>query len=113
MPDRADLDIYQGDDYAAVVTVYLKDGSLADIVGWIPRAQIRKGMADGDAVVVAELSCTEQSPKVLLALDHATTTLLNGKYHWDLQLTDPDGAITTVLAGSVMVSAEVTRAATP
>jgi hypothetical protein len=33
----------------------------------------------------------------------------SGLYVWDLQLTAPDGAVETILAGNVQVTQEVTR----
>lgn len=111
MAGQANLDIYQGDDYAASVTVRNADNTAADITGYTASAQIRRAVADVDAVIVATITCTVQSPLVLLALTHTQTEALTGRYVWDLQLTSAGGAVTTVLEGNVIVDAEVTRAA--
>ena len=110
MPSPADLEIYQGDDFAPIVTIYNEDGSVADITGYTAKAQIRRSTADNDPVVVVEITAVVQSPQVLMSIPSAQTTPLSGRYTWDLQITSPDGVVTTVLAGRVIVTAEITRA---
>lgn len=109
MAGKADLSIYQGDDYAAMVTVRAQDGTPADITGYTALAQIRRGVADANPVVVVALTTAVSSPYVILSLVNAQTETLQGQYLWDLQLTSPTGTISTVLAGRVNVTQEVTR----
>jgi hypothetical protein len=109
MADHADLEIYQGDDFTAVVTIRNQDGTVADITGYTAKAQIRRQIADEDPLVVAEIATSVTSPQVSLSLTHTQTTLLQGRYKWDLQLTTPTGEIDTVLAGTVITTAEITR----
>jgi hypothetical protein len=111
MAKRQNLQMYQGDDYVATVTVSNADGSATDLSGFAVKSQIRRGVADVDADVVAEFTVTIQSPEILLALTHAQTTPLSGNYVWDLQLTDASGTVTTIMAGQVIVTQEVTRSA--
>jgi hypothetical protein len=106
---QADLALYQGDDYAATVAVALATGSPADLTGYTAASQIRRGVADAEPEVAAEFTCVVQSPLVLLSLTHDETATLNGQYMWDLQLTGASGAITTILRGKVIVTAQVTR----
>ena len=107
---RADLAIYQGDDYAATVTVLNPDNTPADITGFTAQAQIRRAVADLDPVVVATMTAVIASPDVSLSLSHDQTKSLTGRYVWDLQLTSiTDASVTTILAGRVSVTAEVTR----
>lgn len=108
---KADLAIYQGDDYAAEVTVRDAAKVPVDITGYTAQAQIRRKTADDDEIVVATFAATVVTTKVFLALTHTQTTSLKGRYVWDLQIISPGGAITTILEGSVIVTAEVTRAA--
>jgi hypothetical protein len=108
MPARADLRIYQGDDYGAVVTV--NGGTPPDVIaGYTAKAQIREDTADACPDVAAEISAQVASPVVNLAIPSAVTANLCGQYVWDLELTDPDGIVTTILAGNVVVTSEVTR----
>ena len=108
MPSRAELSIYQGDSYAATVTVRTVTGAEADITGYAATAQIRLACADVSPVV-AEIACVVDSPNVNLSLTPEQTVELAGNYQWDLQIISPAGIVTTILAGRVRVTAEVTR----
>jgi hypothetical protein len=108
MPSRADLRIYQGDDYGAVVTV--NGGTPPDVIaGYSAKAQIREATADDCDDVAAEIATEVVSPLINLTLPRDVTANLCGQYVWDLQITDPDGTVTTILAGNVFVTSEVTR----
>jgi hypothetical protein len=91
----------------------MDDGSPADITGYTALSQIRRNVAESDPVVVTTIAANVQSPLVLLALTHDQTRELKGQYLWDLQLTSPAGAITTILRGNVNVTAEVTATGVP
>ena len=107
---KADLAIYQGSSYAATVTVAYTDGSPVDLTGYTAKAQLRNGAADCNPEVVYEIGTSITLPdKVTLSIPHATTSTLKGRYAWDLDLTSPEDAITTILAGNANVTAEVTR----
>ena len=108
--NKADIDIYQGTDWSATVLVQMSDGSPADITGWTAAAQLRRGPADVAPYVEQEITTVVQAPDtVILSIGHADTTLLTGRYSWDLDLQAPDGMITTVLYGHAIIQTEVTR----
>jgi hypothetical protein len=110
VPSTANLVIYQGDDYAAVVTVSDGSGTSPDLTGYTPQAQIRLGPADNNPTVVVEIAASLTLPNTInLSIPRDITTQLSGNYSWDLQLTKPDATIETILAGSVHVALEVTR----
>jgi hypothetical protein len=113
MPDRANLVIYQGDDYSAVVTVLNGTGP-ADLTGYTAQAQIRPGPADRFRQIIAELgtSIDTANSLIYLSLPSATTTPLAGAFYWDLQLTAPGGTVTTILAGVATITPEITRETT-
>ena len=104
-----DLSIYQGDDFAGVVTVRNEDGTPADITGHTAKAQIRRAVADEEPAVAVEIATAVTSPNVTLAISHTVTATLSGAYVWDLQLTTPTGAVITVIRGKVKLTNEVTR----
>jgi hypothetical protein len=106
---QANLSIYQGDDYSAVVEVLYLDGSQAAITGYTAKAQIRKGYADNNEDVVVEIACYVNSPFINIDIPRAETVGLVGTYAWDLQLTSPEDIVVTILSGTVTVSQEVTR----
>lgn len=109
MPSKDNLQIYQGDDYNAVVTIS-GSGTPPNLTGYIAQAQIRVGPADTNPQVVVEITTAVILPNfVSLSIPAAVTVGLSGLYVWDLQLVSSAGMITTVLAGGVVVTAEVTR----
>jgi hypothetical protein len=109
---RANLEIYQGSDFAATVHVEYIDGSPVDLTGWTAKAQIRRGPADCNETIDYEIGTTVQPPdNVILAIPHDATEDLCGRYAWDLDLISPEGIISTVLTGAAIVTAEVTREA--
>jgi hypothetical protein len=111
MVTKANLAIYQGDDYLAVVTVSNGTSTPPDLTGYTAQAQIRSGPADSNATVLVEIS-TQVNPAnstVNLTIPSAITATLSGQYAWDLELIAPDGIINTILAGSASVTPEVTR----
>lgn len=111
MASRGDLQIYQGDDYAATVSVQYRDGAAVDLTGYTAEAQIRRDVADKATEVLVQIGVTVGTSSVALAIPHAqTAALAGGSYRWDLQLIGPDGEVTTVIAGKVEVTAEITRA---
>lgn len=110
LPSQANLVIYQGDDYAAVVTVVGSQGAAVDLTGYTAEAQMRLGPADAYPVVIVEIITAVTPPNTInLSIPHSITCQLSGLYVWDLQLIAPDGTISTILAGTVQVMLEVTR----
>ena len=110
MPSKANLAIYQGDDYAAVVTVMNGSATPPDLTGYLAQAQIRVGPADTNPQIVVEIATEIVPPNLIdLSIPSADTVGLSGNYSWDLQLVDTNGMIETILAGNVVVTAEVTR----
>ena len=108
---RTDLAIYQGDDYAAVVTVTQNGVDPADVLsGYAAQACLRVGYADqGNTQYVTQMDATVDSPDITLFLSHNETVKLLGDYRWDVQVIAPDGIVTTVLYGIARVIPEVTR----
>jgi len=110
MPDKQNLSIYAGDDYAADVIVTSSDGEPADLTGYTAQSQIRTSVSDTSPDGVAQFSCSIAGNIVTIVLTHDVTKLLTrSTYYWDLQIIDSLGWITTLLAGQVSVSKEITK----
>ena|SRR5215471_5979839 len=111
MPNIFNLEIYQGDDYAAEITVTdSDDAAAADLTGYTTQAQIRRGPADEYPDIVVRFAVAMTLPNlVTLTIPHDLTAQLVGRYIWDMQLTDPSGYMQTLVAGDVVVTKEVTR----
>jgi hypothetical protein len=113
MTGKASLAIYQGDWYAAVVTVQQNGTLPADVLaGFTARAQIRQNVADTEPVVAAEIETWVTSPTIQLSIPASVTKTLSGAYVWDLEIVAPDGTVTTILTGSANVRQEITREGT-
>ena len=110
-PGWADLLLYQGDDWAAIVRVYLPNNEPAELTGYTARAQIRRASADADPIVAYSFAPVVQMSDIILSVPAASSALLQGSYLWDLELLtpEPDVVTSTILRGNVQVVAEVTR----
>lgn len=110
MVTAADIHVYQGDDYIAIVTVTNPDGTAANLTGYTAQAEIRPTTADRSEPPLAQFQCGISGNVVTIILTHAQTELLASQILlWDLQLIDSSGWITTIMAGNVMVAFEVTK----
>jgi hypothetical protein len=109
-PGNADLPVYQGDGFSAIVEIVDSLGAPADLTGYTVLAQIRNGPADRFPQVVMTLTTTIVSPNIILSLTPAQTTQLGSQpLFYDLELTGSNGIPTTVLTGSVNVTLEISR----
>lgn len=110
MPETVNLAIYQGDDYAANVTVKKADGTPADLTGYSAQAQIRPSLADQAATPAAQFITSINGNVISLVLGHEQTkALTRSAYFWDVQIISPNAWITTLLAGKVAITMEVTK----
>lgn len=109
MPNRANLAIYQGDDYGAVASITDETGAPADLTGCTAQAQIRVGPADTNAAIAVEMNTSITGSTVNISIPAALTTQMVGIYAWDCQITRSDGSVSTILAGNAIVTQEVTR----
>jgi hypothetical protein len=114
-----DLVIRQGADFLTTLTFTNPDASAVDLTGCRLAAQIRK--KPRDVASVANFTFVVATPTTGVATMSmaaaVTATILCGdslqdpasEYHWDLELTDSLGKISSPLHGKVSVFREVTR----
>jgi hypothetical protein len=119
MPGDYPLTLYKGDTARWQFKLWTDPNrtSPADLTGVIPKAEIRD--KPGGALILA-MSCSLELPNIVNMMLSATqSATLPNKGSWDLQLTYPSGDVTTVLAGAITVTTDVTdtlggaRAAAP
>ena len=116
LPGVYDLELYRGDTarYSFVLWQDAAKTIPLDLTGSVAAAQVRD-RADSGRIVV-QLSCSIVLPNTvnvaLLAADSAALPS-NCRGVWDLQITAASGDITTVVAGNVAVTSDVTREAVP
>lgn len=103
--------VNQGDDWAGQVTVNNCDGTPMDLTGYTVHAQMRSGPADQTWRIAACFTTAILLPNVItISLTHRQTTCLrNPQYVWSMEIVSPDGIVTTVVAGQVNVTPQVTR----
>jgi hypothetical protein len=112
LPGAFDLELYRGDTARWQFVLWQDEAKTqpADLTGVTAAAQIR---ATPDSPAVVELLTQVVPPNIvnvaLGAGDAAGLSVQLG--FWDLQLTYPGGDVKTILAGSVLVVADVTRLA--
>lgn len=110
MATPTNLNIYAGDDYAADITVLNPDGTDADLTGYTAQSQIRTSLSDTSPDGVAQFATSIAANVVTITLDHdVSKTLTRSVYFWDLQVIDETGWITTLVAGQIFVTKEVTK----
>jgi hypothetical protein len=110
-PGNFNLQIYQGDSYDWQFKLW-QDTAMTtpvDLTGVTAKAQIRKGPGIAGPI---EMACTVSTPNIVDVKLSATLsdTCFNGV--WDLELDGPNG-VTTVVAGTVTVTADVTEEGMP
>lgn len=110
VPSTQNLTITRGDTEVVVITMKDAAGVAINISGRTYRAQIR---ATKDATTIATafvcVVTAAASGEVTCTLTAGNSaTLSAGKYYWDFEETNGT-VVTTILAGTVTVLADVTR----
>jgi hypothetical protein len=109
-PANVDLLVYQGDDFFLDVTVVdVATGHPYPLDGYTAASQIRA--TPPSAEVLADLVPVIDGNVIHLHLVSGESARLVTRCAWDVQITNPDGFITTLVYGLVSVTAEVTRPA--
>jgi hypothetical protein len=104
-PYPVNLTIYQGDDFFLYLTVTDTLGNPINMDGWTAAAQVR---AAPGTQVIAAFTATTSANQVALQLPHLEAMKLPRKAVWDCQVTDLAGVVTTLVAGKVAATPEVT-----
>jgi hypothetical protein len=110
VPAKQNFSITRGDTETVVVNITTDGSTPIDVTGRTYRAQLRS--TKESTVVSASFTCTitnafeGQVSCVLSAV--STATLVPGTYYWDFEENN-GGVITTIIAGTVTVLADVTR----
>jgi hypothetical protein len=84
-----------------------------DLTGYSARAQVRVSPSDPAPVATLDCSGLGVDGYIYLELTPAESAkcvvLPKGSYNWDLELTDPDGNVETVLGGPVKPKGDYTK----
>jgi hypothetical protein len=110
VPAKQNFSITRGDTETVIVNITTDGSTPIDITGRTYRAQLRATKDSGS--ISASFACTitdaldGQVTCVLSA--ESTATLAAGTYYWDFEENN-SGVVTTIIAGTVNVLADVTR----
>ena len=108
----ANLLIDQGASFSSTVTVYNSDDTVFDLTDYTGAAQVRKSYSSSSASATFTISFSSDRTlgQITLSLTPTQTAELEeGRYVYDVLITDPTGEVTRVVEGSVLVRAGVTR----
>lgn len=110
VPTTQNLTITRGDTEVVVITMKDSIGTAINVTGRTYRAHIRA--TKDDTVIAASFACVVTNGaagEVTCTMAAGTTaTLAAGKYYWDFEETN-GSVVSTILAGTVTVLADVTR----
>lgn len=111
MPAARDIDIFRGDDFTHTVTIQDANGAPINVSGRTYTSQLRRYPDSSSIAATFTVTMTNAATGVVVfSLPDATTSALApGEYRYDIQQ-DNGGTITTLLAGTATVAADVTRA---
>lgn len=113
----ADLDAVRGDtnEYEVAVT---RDAAVLDLQGATLKFTVKRDLGDADADAVFQkaigtgITVTDApNGACTLTIDPADTSALPAPraFHYDLELTESDGRVTTVAIGLLRLAADVER----
>lgn len=115
--EKLDLNIRQGACFAFQIKLANPDATPVDLTGASATAMIRKSFAD--LLPAASFSAAITLPDTIeLSLSAAATAGLTAGekttdkaslYLWDMEITWPDGCVTSPVYGDLRVKAEVTK----
>ena len=110
MPGNYDLNVYRGDTgrWAFLLWQDAAKTVPVDLTGAVAAAQIRDRPA---GTTLANTACTITGNRIDVLLAPANSQALPSRAVWDLQVTASGGDVTTILAGRVCCTVDVTGSA--
>lgn len=114
IPANQDYEFYRGDN-EEITLVYKDDsGVVIDITGATAKTEFRQFIG-GSVILTKTATIDGAAGEMVFSFTTSDTIALAtnntvSRYVYDIELTDVSGVVTTLLAGSVTVQADVTRA---
>lgn len=107
LPLPVNLALYTGDDFTMQLTVTNPDNTPTDFTGAVVTSQIRP-KANSNAIT-ASFAVTVTTNVITLMLSNQQTQPLVGGFVWDCQVLSESQEVTTLAAGKVNFTQDVTR----
>jgi len=109
MAIKANLDIDQGSTFQTTINVTDDNDEVVDLTGYTGVAQMRKHYTSSTSYSFT-VSISPSIGTVTLAMTaNATANVVAGRYVYDCELTDTNGAVTRLIEGIATVTPQVTR----
>lgn len=109
MAIKANLIIDQGSTFQTSINVTDEDDQPIDLTGYSAAAQMRKHYTSSNAYSFFASISPTLGIVTLSMTANVTNTIAPGRYMYDCELTDTNGATTRLLEGIVTVTPGVTR----
>jgi len=109
MAIKANLQIDQGSTFQTTINVTDDNDDIVDLTGYTGVAQMRKHYTSTTSYSFT-VSISPTIGTVTLAMTaNATANVVAGRYVYDCELTDTNGAVTRLIEGIATVTPQVTR----
>jgi len=110
MASVSNLYVDQGTDFSAIVTLKNQDGSNLNLTGFTVASQFRKSYQSSSSTNFTVTIHNATQGKIRMQLSASTTsTLLPGRYLYDVEITSPTNERKRALEGIVVLTPEITR----
>ena len=111
MATISNLFIDQGADFTTTVTINDSTGSALDLTGYTALAMIRKTYQSATSTTFTSIFDSDRtSGQITISLtDTQTAALEDGRYVYDLVITDSSGTKTRVVEGIATINPSVSR----
>lgn len=109
MAIKANIVIDQGSTFQTTVNVTDVDENVVNLTGYSANAQMRKHYTSLTSYQFTTTISPALGVVTLAMTANTTNTIAPGRYMYDCELTDPNGAITRLIEGIVTVTPGVTR----
>jgi hypothetical protein len=111
MAAKANIIIEQGTDYSTTLTVETDTGSLQDLTGYTASAQMRKHYTSNTSTnFTVSFGSPRTNGQLTLALArNITESIADGRYVYDVEITNSANTRSRLVEGIVTVTPQVTR----
>ena len=109
MAIKANIVIDQGTTFQTSINVTDENDNVVDLTGYSASAQMRKHYTSSNSFAFSTSISPTLGIVTLSMTANTTNTITPGRYMYDCELTDINGAVTRLVEGIVTVTPGVTR----
>lgn len=106
---KANIVIDQGTTFQTSINVTDENDNIVDLTGYSASAQMRKHYTSSNSFSFSTSISPTLGIVTLSMTSNTTNTITPGRYMYDCELTDINGAVTRLVEGIVTVTPGVTR----